>query len=173
MADNNAIVSLFDEEADENMTITLEAGNSGHLCAHLKGRLDTANCAVFARRMKKALDAGYSSIVLECSALAYLSSAGVGALAALLKQAKEKGGTLALANVSDEIKELLKLLDFEQFFEMTDGVRTAPLPPAAFPLVVKCPQCGKALKVAKEGRYRCSNCKAIISVSASGSVALG
>lgn len=194
MASNNEIVSGFDDEECGTLLITLEAGNGEKLCAHLKGTVDTVNCNVFARKMKKAIEAGYCNIVLDCTALSYLSSAGVGAFAALLKQCKEKGGCLALANVSDETKQLLKLLDFEQFFDFVDGSIhpdglltgrgvhtseiTAPKSPAAasaavFPLVIKCPACGKALKVPKAGRYRCSACKAVISVTETGEVKLG
>lgn len=185
MASNNEIVSGFDDEKDNALLITLETEAQGALCAHLKGTLDTANCNIFDRKMKKALKAGFLNIVIECSALNYLSSAGVGALAAILKQTKEKDGSLALKNVSSEAKELLKLLDFEQFFEIIDGAKDetpAPkadsdvkeaLPPAAFPLVITCPACGKALKVPKAGRYRCSNCKAVITVANTGNVHLG
>lgn len=175
MSSNDAIVKGFDEEIDGNMAITLEK-QGDNLVAHLNGRLDTANCAVFSNKMKKALES-FTNIVIDCAALTYLSSAGVGSLAALLKKAKEKDGDVVLANVSSEVMELLKLLDFEQFFKIIDGIAPPPqkavASPSAFPLVIKCPSCGKALKVSKEGRYRCPGCKAIISVSSLGEVSLG
>lgn len=243
MADNNSIVASFDEAAGTDETgdvqIVLQKSTTAlgtTLTAHLAGKLDSSSCVSFSKRMQKALDAGFTNIVLELASLDYLSSAGVGALAALLKKAAEAGGHLALLNVNDTIKELLNVLDMEQFFEIkTGGVQGAagqstgvmsaagqppngdvlagqsqtaggaqpkagapsvgsaaadgggtvaagmqPVAgaagvsaPAMFPLVIKCAACGKALKVPKAGRYRCSGCKAIIKVAESGQVSLG
>lgn len=217
MADNNTIIAGFDDantqdapQAQLQIGLKQDAAKT-KLTASLIGKLDSSSCKLFAQKMQKALDAGFNSIVLDMALLDYLSSAGVGALAAVLKKTKEKDGTIILQNVSEDKIELFKVLDMDKFFEMQAGKvpfgaafsaggagnapsnvagaatanrvqsaagSAAPASAAApvpvyFPLVIRCPSCGKALKVPKEGRYRCSGCKAIIKAAASGQVSLG
>jgi tRNA(Ile2) C34 agmatinyltransferase TiaS len=41
---------------------------------------------------------------------------------------------------------------------------------SVFPLIFQCPHCGKKLKTAKPGKFRCSGCKGIIAVDDIGKV---
>ena len=46
-------------------------------------------------------------------------------------------------------------------------------PGPVFPKMLVCPSCGKNIQAAHAGRFRCTNCKAIITISDAGAITLG
>ena len=74
------------------------------------------------------------------------------------------------------------LMGFSQFFNLKDtteeaieylrhdeGASQGPV----FPKMLVCPSCGKNIQAAHAGRFRCTNCKAIITISEAGAITLG
>lgn len=79
------------------------------------GRLDAAQ----APRAQAALD-GLSGapLVLDCSALDYISSAGLGVLLKTQKRLMASGGRLRLEGVRPHIRDILTFSGFDQLFEL-------------------------------------------------------
>lgn len=181
---NNDIVAGFDDEMDESLKIRLEKTEKDENCLilHLTGYIDTYNSNFFQKMIQKAIDAGFIKLVFQCSDLNYVSSTGIGSFTVFLKNVKPKGGTIVLLGFQPKVFEVFQLLGFSQFFHIKDSIEdaleflsaefaeeNAPL----FPGSITCPNCSKKLKVPKPGRYNCSECKAVLSVDASGKVTLG
>ena len=81
----------------------------------VSGRVDSEN----AETLKKYLvDLGKREqhILIDCSALDYISSTGLGALLLLLKLIQKGGGTLRLFGLSPRITEVFGISGFDQFF---------------------------------------------------------
>jgi anti-sigma B factor antagonist len=57
-----------------------------------------------------------TSIVLDLSKVSYMDSAGLGTLVGVWVCAKREGCDPKLVNLSDRIKELLRLTNLDQFF---------------------------------------------------------
>jgi len=55
-------------------------------------------------------------VLIDCSALEYISSTGLGALLVLLKLIQKKNGILRLFCVSPRIVEVFKISGFDKFF---------------------------------------------------------
>lgn len=67
-------------------------------------------------------------VLIDCSALEYISSSGLGALLVLLKMMQEKGGTLRLFCLSPRIAEVFSIAGFDKFFAIfpdLDSARSA------------------------------------------------
>ena len=184
MADNNSIIPDFDNDRDDSLKITLdEASNIDHgIIIYLNGYIDTYNSGFFQKQLTKVVDAGYYNIIFNCNSLNYVSSTGIGAFTTFLKMVKPKGGNIVLLEVTQNVSEVFQLLGFSQFFNMKDTLEQAlaffsngekSTDFSVFPKIFSCPICSKKLKASKAGRFRCSECKSILSINDKGAVSLG
>jgi anti-anti-sigma factor len=181
---NNDIVPGFDDEKDESLKIKLQLAEDIDSCLilFLAGYIDTYNSNFFQKRIAKAIEYGYTRLVFQCGGLNYVSSTGIGSFTAFLKSVKPRGGDLVLLEIQPKVYEVFQLLGFSQFFNIKEtleeslnffrGGPTASLT-NQFPKVFDCPICSKKLKALKPGRFRCSLCKAILSIDNTGQVFLG
>lgn len=78
------------------------------------GRLDASQAAA----AQTFLDAMQGTVVLECSALEYLSSAGLGVLLKTQKRLLASAGKLRLTGVSRHVHDIFTYSGFDQIFEI-------------------------------------------------------
>jgi len=171
-----------DVEGQVTVRMDPEELNDTSLIMHLTGYIDTYNSEFFAKQMKTCIAAGYVNIILACSGLNYISSTGVGAFTAMLKDLVNKG-EVVIAEAPIKIIEVFQLLGFTSFFKIFDSVSKAKeyilsdkqpkdtkTASESFPLVVNCPICEKKFKVSKSGAYRCPQCKSPIVIDGAGKI---
>ncbi len=184
MESNNSLVSGFDNDKDDSLKITLRKipGVQDGVLVILEGYIDTYNSSFFQKQCTKVINAGYSNILFNCGALSYVSSTGLGSFTILLKMVKVKGGDIVLAEVQEKVAEVFQILGFSQFFNLKETTEEAlaflrhdngASGGAIFPKMLMCPSCGKGLQASRAGRFRCTNCKAIITISENGEISLG
>jgi anti-sigma B factor antagonist len=181
---NDDIVPGFDDEVDNSIKIRLQRieDTPGCLVLYLTGYVDTYNSTNFQKRVAKAIGTGYLKLIFHCSGMNFVSSTVIGSFTAFLKAVKPRGGDLVLLEMQPKVYECFQLLGFSQFFNIKENLDEAVAfftagseekEEPAFPRVFKCPICSKKLKAAKPGRFRCSECKAILAIDAVGQVYLG
>ena len=181
---NNDIVPGFDDEKDDSLKIKLQkvAEVQGCLSLDLTGYIDTYNSNYFQKRIQQVIEYNFIRLIFHCGGLNYVSSTGIGSFTAFLKAVKPQGGDLVLLEIQPKVYEVFQLLGFSQFFNIKDNFEDAvgffrsgasPDTVLLFPKVFNCPICSKKLKAVKPGRFRCSECKTILSVDDAGEVFLG
>lgn len=184
MESNNSIVSGFDSDKDDSLKITLHKipGVQDGCMVVLDGYIDTYNSSFFQKQLTKVIGAGYFNLLFNCGGLSYVSSTGLGSFTILLKMVKVKGGDIILSEVQEKVAEVFQILGFSQFFNLKDTTEEAleylrhdegSTPGPVFPKMLVCPSCGKNIQAAHAGRFRCTNCKAIITISEAGAITLG
>jgi anti-sigma B factor antagonist len=82
------------------------------------GRLDASQAA----GAQAALDATEGVVVLDCRALEYLSSAGLGVLLKTHKRLTARGGKLRLTGVSRALADIFTYSGFDQIFEIEPAI---------------------------------------------------
>ena len=82
--------------------------NSGKLCIGLDGRLDTVTAPMLEDFIRENYN-GSGAIVIDCTKLSYISSAG---LRVLLGAQKKTKGELKLTNVCELVMEVLEVTGF-------------------------------------------------------------
>ncbi len=82
----------------------------------VRGELDVSAVARLSTAGRKVLEAGARDVVLECAALEFTDSSGVGCLVVLHKRAAERGGTLVLRGVNERFRRLLEMVRLDQVF---------------------------------------------------------
>lgn len=183
MTNNNNLVPGFNDEKDDSLKITLSKIEDVPNCLSivLNGYVDTYNSSFFQKRIAKVVEAGFVNLIFNCAALNYVSSTGIGSFTAFLKMVKPKGGDIVLLEIQPKVYEVFQLLGFAQFFFIENSLEQAisnfkkhtQEEQSVFPKIFACPTCSKHLKAVKPGRFRCSECKSIISINEKGFVSLG
>ena len=92
-----------------NVTIKEQDGN---MVAFLAGSLDTAAAAEAEKAMSPLNDVKGKDIIIDCTDLEYISSAG---LRVLLMAVKKLGnGSVTVINASEPVKEIFETTGFDQ-----------------------------------------------------------
>ncbi len=82
---------------------------------HFAGRVVSSTSPLLRDAIKKAIPEK-RTIVLDFSEVSYIDSSGLGALVGVWVSAEREGCELKLVNLTDRIKELLRLTNLDQFF---------------------------------------------------------
>ena len=157
----------------DSLQLRYEEGTDGIMFVKLQGYIDTFNSHAFLLEvLNSVIQKGFCKIVFECSALTFVSSTGIGTFVEILKYTRERGGGIAFCDLYFKIEEIFQLLGFNQFFligidrkEAVEKLNNKVTKTIIGNKETACPACGRAIKLTKPGRFRCANCKSIITVS--------
>lgn len=154
----------------------------GGLVVRYSGTMDRQAGAWFYGLVLRRVEAGHIRLALNLSGLQWVASPGIGHLTGILKAVKLRDGRLVLFGIPPKIYEVLQLLGFSQFFEITDAEaeavallkrNSAGTEEPEFPKIFKCPICGARTRAAKPMRGRCKSCRTLLQVTDKGEVFLG
>ncbi|MFM7425909.1 MAG: STAS domain-containing protein [Elainella sp.] len=84
----------------------------------LSGILDSVSGGQLRRTIEDAISNGEKIVLLDCTAIEFMDSSGLGALVMGLKQIRALGGRLALVGINDQVQMLLELTDMAEAFEI-------------------------------------------------------
>ena len=89
------------------------------------GGLSRHNVAQFLEELETLVDSGIRKMIVDCTRLTYISSFGVGALAALKTRLAKRGGEVKLASVKSLILNVLRTTNLDRVFEIYPDVEAA------------------------------------------------
>jgi anti-sigma B factor antagonist len=89
------------------------------------GRIDTQTSPDFQSGMTELVSGGSSKIVLDCSDLEYVSSAGLRVILMAAKAAKAAGGDLKCCSMQDMVKKVFEISGFSVMIPICDSVKDA------------------------------------------------
>lgn len=84
----------------------------------LRGFFDTNTVAEFDEMAEKVLDSKSHRLILDLLQLNYVSSAGLGAIMALLQQLRRKGGDMVLVQPTPRVYRVLEMLGFMDILDV-------------------------------------------------------
>lgn len=96
------------------MTLTKEK-NGSNLTVHLNGELNTLTAPELSALLKKELG-GVKALTLDFKECDYVSSAGLRVLLATFKQMKAAKGSMSLANVGENFRDVLENTGLDAVF---------------------------------------------------------
>ena len=85
-------------------------------------RLDSSTAPGFESELLGRIDAGAVAVLLDCSGVDYISSAGLRVILLAGKRLTAKGGRLALCALNEDCLEALRISGFDALFALYDSV---------------------------------------------------
>ena len=100
------------------MTITLESAANAQIVA-LQGQINSTNAAPLEAEILALVAAGQKNLLLDFSALDYISSAGLRMVLVIAKRLKQDGGKLVLCSMQPAIREVFDVSGFLAILNVT------------------------------------------------------
>ena len=97
-----------------NTTIKEE---DGKMVAILEGTLDSAAAAETEKAMSPLNDVNDKDIIIDCTDLAYISSAGLCIFLGILQNARGKGRHVYIKGINDSVRSVFTITGFSNIFE--------------------------------------------------------
>ena len=91
----------------------------------VKGRMDAVSAPEFEHTMAGHIATGASRFVVDCSALEYVSSAGLRSLLTTAKTLRARDGELVFAALRDVVHEVFEIAGFATIFPVFDSTDAA------------------------------------------------
>lgn len=106
--------------------MTIEANQNG-TCVVLKvaGRMDAGNAQVFEEACTKWVEQGIDKMIVDLSALTYVSSMGLRSFIVAGKLLQSKNGTFRLCCVTGLVKQVFEITRLNSIFQMHDTLDAA------------------------------------------------
>ncbi|MBN2202485.1 STAS domain-containing protein [bacterium] len=84
----------------------------------LRGYLDAHTAPEFEQVLQTLVDEKHVRIVVNCSGLNYISSAGLGVFMGFIENVRSQNGDIKLAELTDKVFRVFDLLGFPVLFEI-------------------------------------------------------
>ncbi len=92
---------------------------------HLDGSLDAYSFPKLDQVLSELREHDRIRVVLDCEKLEYISSVALGALIGFTRKARENGGNMKLANMSEKIFNIVELLGFHRILDIHETTEEA------------------------------------------------
>jgi anti-anti-sigma factor len=102
-----------------------EERNDGLLILALGGRLDATSSKMFEEKILAAIGGGETKLVIDLSALDYISSAGLRVFLVAAKRLNPLGGKLVLCSLQEPVKEVFNIVGFYSIFSISGSADEA------------------------------------------------
>lgn len=89
--------------------------NDTHLA--IKGRLDTVTSQEFDSQVRR-LGSDLGNVLVDCTEMEYISSAGLRSLISLLKSVKASGYNMKVVNVTPAVRPVFDMTGFSKLFNL-------------------------------------------------------
>jgi len=83
-----------------------------------KGFINAHTVRLFEGEIRGALEQGRFKIVVNCSGLSYIASAGLGALMGAIEEIRGSGGDLRLASLNETVLNIFEILGFNLLYRI-------------------------------------------------------
>jgi anti-sigma B factor antagonist len=83
-----------------------------------KGFINAHTVRLFDGELRSALQQGRFKIVVNCSGLSYIASAGLGALMGAIEEIRGQGGDLRRASLNDTVLNIFEILGFNHLYRI-------------------------------------------------------
>ncbi len=91
----------------------------------LDGFVDAHTAPQFESVIQTELEAGNVRIIVDCSKLNYISSAGLGVFMSFIEEVRDLGGDIKISGLVPKVRHTFEILGFHDLFEMLEDMNSA------------------------------------------------
>jgi len=100
--------------SNQQFSINEEEFDPTSIRLNVIGRVDAINSDILDSRLNRALSEGHINIVVDMSAVRFLSSVGIRAVLKAFKEAKKRGGGLRIEEPSEIVRNVLGITALDE-----------------------------------------------------------
>ena len=99
--------------------LTVESRDvGGVVLLYPKGFINAHTVRLFEGALQKAISLKQFKIVVNCSGLSYIASAGLGAMMGAIEEIRSNGGDLRLASANETVQNIFEILGFNHLYRI-------------------------------------------------------
>jgi anti-sigma B factor antagonist len=91
----------------------------------LEGFLDAHTAPEFERAIQQELDQDRVRLIVDCSRLTYISSAGLGVFMGFIEEIRERGGDIKICGLIPKVQQVFEILGFQSLYDIVADVPAA------------------------------------------------
>ncbi len=91
----------------------------------LEGYLDAHTAPEFEKAVQAEFEAGRLRLVVECSRLTYISSAGLGVFMSFIEEIRAAGGDIKICGLAPKVFQVFDILGFSALFDILPDLPAA------------------------------------------------
>ena len=99
------------------MNNTIEQSKDESL-VRINGELDTIATTEQPGELQQVLDLADKAIVVDCTELEYISSAGLRFFMQLKRESEAKGGSIRICHLNEDVADIFRMSGFQNIFEI-------------------------------------------------------
>lgn len=88
----------------------------------LDGFLDAHTAPQFEAALQEKVDAGQVRLIVDCSKLTYISSAGLGVFMGFIEEIRERGGDIKICGLIPKVAQVFDILGFSALYDIEPDV---------------------------------------------------
>ncbi len=89
------------------------------------GDLDATNVELALKQVTELFEQGFTRIIADFKLLRYVNSTGLGILLHISRAAKEKNGCFKIANINENVYEIIEIIGATSLLEIYDDIDKA------------------------------------------------
>lgn len=93
--------------------------NGQETTVQIIGLLDTTTISEQADDLQKVLDMADQALVMDCSELEYISSAGLRFFMQLKRETEAKGGKIRIIHLNEDVADIFRMSGFHNIFSIS------------------------------------------------------
>ncbi len=83
-----------------------------------RGFINAHTVRLFEAEIQRAVAAGRFNLVVSCQGLAYIASAGLGAIMGAIEEVRENGGDIRIAELNESVRNIFEILGFDHLYKI-------------------------------------------------------
>lgn len=91
----------------------------------LEGYLDAHTAPQFEKAVQGEFEAGRIRLIVDCSKLTYISSAGLGVFMIFVEEIRDAGGDIKICGLAPKVYQVFEILGFPALFDIVEDVPAA------------------------------------------------
>lgn len=92
--------------------------NEKEVVVYLRGELDTIATTQMNDELNRVTDLTNQKLIIDCKDLEYISSSGLRFFMQLKRNSEQRGGSIQLRNLNEDIEEIFRLSGFHHIFDI-------------------------------------------------------
>lgn len=91
----------------------------------LDGFLDAHTAPEFEKAIQSEIDDGHLQLIVDCTGLTYISSAGLGVFMGFIEELRESGGDIKICGLTPKVEQVFEILGFHSLYDIVPDVPAA------------------------------------------------